>query len=65
MDVVPGDVDSETHRQNFRDRAASLGSIPQASTPNLRSSRGLRLRSSIASMKGITCVHSIAFSDHN
>lgn len=55
MDVVPEDGEySETHRQSFRSRTASLNSMPQASTANLRNSRALRLQR-------ITCVYSIPF----
>lgn len=61
MDVVPEDVEySETHRQNYRDRTASLNSTPQRSTANFGNST-LRIRNSIASMKSNTCVYSMSF----
>jgi len=61
MDMVPEDGEySATHKQSFRDRTFSLGSVPQTSSVNFRNSRALRLRGPIAS-KGITCVYSIVF----
>lgn len=57
MDVVPEDAEySQVHGKSFRDRTASLNSMPQTSASNWRHSRTLRLRSSVSSTKSVTCV---------
>ncbi|KAG6379392.1 glycosyltransferase family 57 protein [Boletus reticuloceps] len=55
MDVVPEDAEySEIFTQNVRNRTASLNSTSLASTASFQNTRTLRLRSSVASMRGIT-----------